>query len=253
MITTINNRKGGVGKTTTAVNLAEGLARRGHPTLLIDLDSQASATISLGIDRESNHPGTPELLFDNIPVQQTIQETGRDQFHIISGGDRLADADLLLADELGREKKLKKRLKFARDEYQFIIIDTPPSLGLLSINALVAADNYLVPVSPTYLAMEAIVHILESVDRVREGLEVDVPLLGILLTMCDYRNSATKEAIQQIREHFGNDVLDTEIRINTRLNEAQSYGESIFEYDPTSTGAKYYEAMVEEFLQKLNN
>lgn len=251
MITTINNRKGGVGKTTTAVNLAEGLARRGHPTLLIDLDSQASATLSLGIDKMSGHPGTPELLFDGVTAQKAIQQTGRDRLRVMAGGDRLADADLLLADELGREGKLKKRLKFVTSDYEYIIIDTPPSLGLLSVNALVAADNYLVPLSPTYLAMEGITHILDSVERVREGLEVDVPLLGILLTMCDYRTKATTEAIEQIREHFGKQVFNTEIRINTRLNEAQSFGEAIYEYDPKSTGAECYEAFTEEYLQNI--
>jgi chromosome partitioning protein len=251
MITTINNRKGGVGKTTTAVNLAEGLARRGYTTLIIDLDSQASTTLSLGIVKENVQTSTADLLFENIPAQKTIQKTGRNRLDLIAGDDQLANADLLLADELGRESKLKKRLKFAANSYDFIIIDTPPSLGLLSINALVAADNYIIPVSPTYLAMEGITHILESVEKVQTGLEVGVSLLGILLTMCDYRTKATTEAIDQIRTHFGSQVFDTEIRINTRLNEAQSYGESIFEYDPTSTGATYYEAFTDEYLKAI--
>ena len=251
MITTIINLKGGVGKTTTAVNLADGLARRGRPTLLVDLDSQANASVSLGFNKGELPPGVCEMLFDGTPAREVIQSTGREHQDIIVGNKRLADADVLLSDEIGRESILKKRLKFIAARYEHIIIDTPPSMGLLPINALVATDNYLIPVSPTHLALQGIERILESVQKVKEGMDIEVPLFGILLTMCDMRSKATKKAISTVREDYGRKVFDAEIRVNTRLNEAQGEGQTIYEYEPGSTGAEYYEAFTEEFISRI--
>lgn len=251
MITTIINLKGGVGKTTTAVNLADSLARRGRKTLLIDLDSQANASVALGFDKASLPEGMAEMLFDELPARKAITSTGRDNFDIITGSKRLENADVILADQIGREALLKKRLKFVAGNYDHIIIDTPPSLGLLPINALVATDNYLIPVSPTHLAVQGIERVMDSVDKVKEGMGIQVPLFGILLTMCDMRSTATKEAISKVRDDYNGQVFEAEIRVNTRLNEAQGEGKTIFEYDPNSTGAQYYEQFGEEFISRL--
>lgn len=250
MITTIINLKGGVGKTTTAVNLADGLARRGYSTLLIDLDSQANASVALGFDKNELPDGVAEMLFDELPARKAITDSGRENLDVIAGSKRLENADILLSDEIGRERLLKKRLKFIIANYDHIIIDTPPSLGLLPINALVTTNNYLVPVSPTHLAVQGIERVLESVQKVKEGLDIEVPLYGILLTMCDMRSKATKEAIEQVRADYNGQVFDTEIRINTRLNEAQGEGQTIYEYDSSSTGAQYYEQFSDEFINR---
>ena len=251
MITTIINLKGGVGKTTTAVNLADSLARRGRKTLLIDLDSQANASVALGFDKGRLPEGVAEMLFDELPARKAITPTGREDFDIITGSKRLENADVILADQIGREALLKKRLKFVADNYDHIIIDTPPSLGLLPINALVATDNYLIPVSPTHLAVQGIERVMDSVDKVKEGMDIQVPLFGILLTMCDMRSKATKEAISKVRDDYNGQVFNAEIRINTRLNEAQGEGQTIYEYDSSSTGAQYYEQFGEEFISRI--
>src|SRR5699024_10799629 len=250
MITTIVNQKGGVGKTTTAVNLSDGLARRGYSTLLIDLDSQANASVAMGFSKKTIL-GVAEMLFNGKSAREVVQSTGRDNLDIIVGSKRLADADVLLSDEIGRESILKKRLKFIVGRYDHIIIDTPPSMGLLPINALVATDNYLIPVSPTNFALQGIERILDSVRKVKKGMEIDIPLFGILLTMCDMRSKATKDAIAQVRSDFNGQVLESEIRINTRLNEAQGKGQTIYEFAPDSTGATYYEAFTEEFIKRI--
>lgn len=252
MITTIINSKGGVGKTTTAVNLSDGLARRDRSTLLVDLDSQANASEALGLNKENASEGVAEMLFDNRAARKVITSTGRENLDLIAGGQRLANADVLMAGKFGRELLLKKRLKFTGDRYRHIIIDTPPSMGLLPINALVASDNYLVPVSPTHLAIGGIERIVESVQKIQDGMNImDIPLCGIVLTLCDYRSTATKEAVAKIRDDFNGQVFDTEIRINTRLNEAQGVGQSIYEYDAASPGAAYYEALTEEFIGRI--
>lgn len=251
MITTIVNQKGGVGKTTTAVNLADGLARRSLSTLLIDLDSQANASVAMGFGNETTAGNVAKMLFEGQSAREVIQSTGRNNLDIMVGNKRLADADVLLSDEIGRESILKKRLKFTASNYDHIIIDTPPSMGLLPINALVATDNYMIPVSPTNFALQGIQRILDSVGKVKKGMGIDIPLFGILLTMCDMRSKATKEAIAQVRSDFNGQVFKSEIRINTRLNEAQGEGETIVEYAPESSGAKYYEACTEEFIERM--
>jgi chromosome partitioning protein len=251
MLTTIVNQKGGVGKTTTAVNLSDGLVRRGRSILLIDLDSQANASVALGFRNLDTHPGVSEMLFDQSPAREVIQSTGRENLDIIIGDKKLADADVLLSDEIGRESILKKRLQFITDRYDHIIIDTPPSMGLLPINALVATDNYLIPVSPTNFSLQGIERIWDSVQKVQDGMQINIPLFGILLTMCDYRSMATKKAIAKVRKDFNGHVFNTEIHINTRLNEAQGKGQTIYEYDRFSTGSKYYEDFTVEFIKNI--
>src|SRR5699024_11757960 len=156
--------------------------------------SQANALVAIGFDKTTMFGGVAEMLFEGQPARKKIKYTGRDNLDIIVAHKRLADADVLLSDEIGRESILKKRLKFIAGRYDHIIIDTPPSMGLLPINALVATDNYLIPVSPTNFALQGIQRILESIHKVKEGMDIDIPLFGILLTMCDMRSKATKDA-----------------------------------------------------------
>src|SRR5699024_5669102 len=249
MITTIVNQKGGVGKTTTAVNLADGLARRDRPTLLIDLDSQPEASVAMGFDKTTRAGGVAEMLLEGQPAREIIQSTGRDNLDIIVAHKRLADADVLLSDKIGRESILKKRLKFIAGRYDHIVIDTPPSMGLLPINALVATDNYLIPVSPTNFALQGIERILDSVQKVKEGMEIDIPLFGILLTMCDMRSKATKDAIAQVRSDFNGRLLQQKIRTNTLINDAKEKVQTIIRYAQDIIGAIYYKSLNEDFIK----
>lgn len=249
MVLALVNNKGGVGRTTTAVNLSAGLANRNHQILLVDLDSQGSASLSLGVNRADLKPSSADVLLGGMSIQRAIRPTTIKGLDLLTGSMELANADLVLGDARGREMRLKNALNPIREEYDFIILDCPPSLSLLPINALVAADTYLVPVTPHYLALEGLVNLMEAVERVRQGMGTASLQLGLVLTMVDYRNRATREIVDIIRGHYKRQVFKTEIRINVRLAEAPSFGKSIFDYAPSSTGAAAYRRLVTEVLR----
>jgi chromosome partitioning protein len=245
VISLINN-KGGVGKTTTAVNLCAALASNGNTTLLVDLDSQGSASLSLGVPRGELSPSIADALFDDVDILDLIRDTSVRNLKLITGDFRLANADLALADVEGRERLLRDVLQTVRDSFDCVILDCPPSLSLLPINALTAADTFIVPVSPQYLALEGLVNLFSAVDRVRENIGGCAELLGIVITLADYRVRVTQEIVEIVREHYGIDVFETEIRGNVRLAEAPSFGQTVFQYDGASAGAEaYYRLAVE--------
>ena len=245
------NAKGGVGKTTTAVNVAAGLVELGRRVLLVDLDAQGSAALSLGLTREELEPGAAAVLLEGRPLAAAVRPTYIEGLRILPGSLGLASADLALADVSGREEVLAAALAPARAEYDLVLVDCPPSMGLLSVNALVAADRYIVPVTPDYLAAAGLVALLEAVERIRAGIGRAAGLLGILLAQADYRLNVTAELAGMIRRQFGRAVFRTEIRGNVKLKEAPSFGRTVLDYAPRSTGAVAYRELTREVLARL--
>ncbi len=250
MIIAILNNKGGVGKTTTAVNLAASMAIRGQRVLLVDLDSQGSASLSLGIGRDRWRPSMADVLLEDVPIQRAIRRRVVDGLDLLPGSMELANADLVLGGENGRERRLATCMEPIRSLYSYVILDCPPSLSLLPINALIAADSYLVPVTPHYLALEGLVNLQGAVNRVHEGFGRGATLLGMVLTLVDYRTKVAGEIVDMIRGHYRDLVFKTEIRTNVRLTECPSFGKAIFEYDPKSAGALAYDQLSQEVLQR---
>jgi chromosome partitioning protein len=253
MILALINSKGGVAKTTSAVNLAAGLASLGHPTLLVDLDSQCSAALSLGVTREDLLPSSANVLLDGMPIRQAIRPTAIDSLSLLTASIELANADLALSQLRGREERLKAALAPIRNDYRYIILDCPPSLSLLPINALIASDAFIVPVVPQYLALEGLLNLLETVETIRQNMNARSLLLGLLLTLVDYRAKVTADIIERIRKAYGKQVFETEIRVNIRLAEAPSFGESIFDYDRSSTGAHAYRSLALEVVKRAKS
>jgi chromosome partitioning protein len=252
VIIALISRKGGVGKTTTAVNLSAALARSGKRVLLVDLDSQASASLSLGVDRGALAPSVADVLAGGVAVTQTVRETATDGLHLITASVDLVHADADLARSRGREGRLRAALAPIAGAYDFIFLDCPPSLSLLPVNAVVASDAFLAPVVPQFLAASGITNLLAAAQRVAWDAGVRTRPLGVLLTMVDYRTRATRETIDLIRGELGTLVFAIEIRVNTRLAEAPRAGQTIFQFDPSATGAAAYQLLAEELLLRLN-
>jgi len=245
------NNKGGVGKTTTAVNIAAGLADRGRRVLLIDLDSQGSASVSLGVDQSDLTPSSADVLFDEVGVTEAIRPTHLDDVDLLTGSLDLANADIRLKQQSNGHNRLREVISEIEDDYQSIIIDCAPSTSILSVNALVAADAFIVPVAPSYLALEGVVSLGETVRRVRQGIGEAAPILGVLLTMVDRSQDGVPDTIDQLRNHYGGKVFDQEIRQDPKLEEAPSRGKDIFRYAPRSRGAEDYGHVIDEIEDRL--
>lgn len=247
-IIAICNQKGGVGKTTTATNLSTYLALSGKKVLLIDTDPQSNATSGLGIDKHSVKLSVYDLLIDEIDPRLVIQPTGIDNFSLMPSNLNLTGAEVELVGIMGREYRLKKALSAISNDYDFIIIDCPPSLGLLTINALAAANSVLIPIQCEYYALEGLSQLSNTIDLVRENINASLQIEGVLLTMADYRTKLTGEVIQEARNFFKEKVYETVIPRNIRITESPGFGKPIAMYDANSLGAQKYRDFTNELL-----
>lgn len=250
-IIAVINQKGGVGKTTTAVNLAAQLASGGRSVLLVDIDPQGNATSGLGLEKESLTPTSYDVLFGRATLDQSVHPTDREGLYILPANAQLASAEVELVDQPHREFSLKNALEVASAD--FIIIDCPPALGLLTINALTAAHAILIPVQSEYYALEGLGQLLNTVQLVRQGLNPHLELLGVLLTMYDKRTSLSEQVKDELKNHFGDKLFKTVIPRNVRLAEAPSFGKTIFEHDRWSKGARAYKQFSREVLKRVDN
>ena len=248
----VANQKGGVGKTTTAVNLSASLAVAEARVLLIDFDPQGNATSGLGVMPDQIENDIYDVLVNGADINSALCHTEIEGLDLVPARIELSAAEVELIQELSRETKLKRAIAELKENYDYILIDCPPSLGLLTVNALTAAGSVLIPMQCEYFAMEGLGQLLNTINLIKENLNPDLTIEGILLTMYDVRNNLSKEVMNQVTTHFPDKAFKTVVPRNVALSEAPSYGLPITEYDPRSKGAKSYEKFAKEFI-KLNN
>jgi chromosome partitioning protein len=246
----VANQKGGVGKTTTAINLASSLASLGKRVALIDMDPQGNATSGLGVDKTKLRQTVYQLLLDTVGFATITQKTDVAGLDLIPTNASLAGAEIELVGAIARETRLRKALLEAREEYDFILIDCPPSLGLLTLNALTAADSVLIPMQCEFYAMEGLSQLMQTIRLIEANLNPALQLEGILLTMFDARNNICHQVAEDVTNHFGWKVFETVIVRNVRLSEAPSHGKPINVYDPQSKGATGYAMLAQEILNR---
>ena len=249
MIYTMANQKGGVGKTTSTINLGAFLAYYGKNVLLVDIDPQSNATSSLGIDKLTITGGTYQALLGENNIRELILHNPKRKLSILPASPDLAGAEVELVNEVGRENLLKRKLLPLADDFDYILIDCPPSLGLLTLNGLVAGVNgILIPVQCEYLAMEGLGDLISTIDRVRRVISPDLVIRGVILTMYDTRTNLANDVVNEVKKHFQDQVFDTIVPRNIRLAEAPSYGIPISLYSPGSVGAAAYQELAKEIL-----
>ncbi|MFH1413632.1 MAG: ParA family protein [Candidatus Omnitrophota bacterium] len=247
-IIAICNQKGGTGKTTSAINISTYLSLAGKKVLLIDLDPQANTTSGIGINKHNVQKSTYHLLLEETELKDILHPTAMTNLMLAPSNLDLTGAEVELVGVLGREHRLKRALDKEKDNFDYMIIDSPPSLGLLTINALDAANSVLIPVQCEYYALEGLTQLNNTIRLVRENLNADLVIEGVLLTMADFRTNLTKEVIQEARNHFKEKVFNTVIPRSIRLTEAPSFGKPIVLYDKDSVGAQKYEELTRELL-----
>ncbi len=249
IIYALANQKGGVGKTTTAVNMGACLAQWGQRVLVVDVDPQANATSSLGVNKRAVPLSTYDLLVRDVPLARIVQSTGRDRFDLVPASPALAGATVELVSLPQREYRLRQALARLERQYDYALIDCPPSLGILTVNGLTAAtDGVIIPVQCEYLALEGLSQLARAIELVRRALNPTLRLRGLVMTMYDARTTLSRQVVEEVRRHFPGRVFDTIIPRSVRLSEAPSYGESIISYAPRSAGALAYAALTRELL-----
>jgi len=249
-IVSISNQKGGVAKTTTSVNLGAALALRGHRVLIVDVDPQANATTGVGIDHRSAKVSTYDLLTESARLEDAVLPTAIRNLECAPSSLDLAGAEIELAGAMARERKLAEALAGAQDRYEVVFVDCPPSLGLLTVNALVAAEDLIVPVQCEYYALEGLGQLLGTAERVRRSLNPELRIAGFLLTMYDARTKLSSQVAEDVRSHFRELVFETVIPRSVRLSEAPSFGEPVVTLDPSSRGAISYRLLAAEFEER---
>lgn len=247
-IISIVNQKGGVGKTTTAVNLGAYLSYLGKEVLLVDIDPQANATSGIGIDHKNIPHGIYEAIIGQKKINEVVKRTLQDKFKVAPATLSLAGAGIELVDMEDREYKLSRILEEIKHEYDYVIIDGPPSLGLLTVNSMVAADEILIPIQSEYYALEGLSQLLETIGLIQGNLKPELSILGAVITMFDKRNRLSTSVMNELYQHFPNKVFRSVIPRSVRLAEAPSYGRSILHYDPKSKGGKAYERLARELI-----
>ena len=247
-IISVANQKGGVGKTTTTVNLSTILAKKGKKVLLIDTDPQGNATSGLGVSKDVEL-SVYDILIGDTEFDETLQETAIKNLKVCPSNISLAGAEVQLVSMMSREQRLKTKLDKIKDQYDYILIDCPPSLGLVTLNAFTASDSVLIPVQCEYFALEGLGQLLNTVNLVKKHLNKNLEIEGALLTMYDARTNLSNQVVQEVKKYFEDKVYKTVIPRNVRLSEAPSYGMPITVYDPRSKGAKAYEKFAKELLK----
>ena len=248
-VVSIANQKGGVGKTTTAINLAAILAKKNKSVLLIDADPQGNATSGLGVDKNTANT-TYDVLINDVEIFNAVQKVDIKKLEVCPTNMSLAGAEVELVGVEGREYKLKEKVDKVRDNYDFIFIDCPPSLGLITLNALTASDSVIIPIQCEYFALEGVGELLKTIDLVRKYYNRNLTIEGALMTMYDSRTKLSNQVVGEVNKYFENKVFETVIPRNVRLSEAPSYGKPIIAYDPMSKGARSYDKLAKEFLKK---
>ena len=249
-VLTLANQKGGVGKTTTAVSLAAYLGKKKKKVLVIDLDPQGNATSGLGIDKGELENTVYDVLVNEVPMEETVFESSANNVFICPTNINLAGAEIELVNVMSREQVLKNALKPLRNDYDYILIDCPPSLGILTINALTASDGIIIPIQGEYYALEGLTQLIDTINIVKKKLNKNLSILGVVLTMFDRRTQLTKQVKEEVDNYFGDKVFNTVIPRNVRLAEAPSHGVAILDYDKGSKGAKAYESLAAEVIKR---
>ena len=248
----IANQKGGVGKTTSAINLAAAVALRGQKTLLVDLDPQANTTSGLGVDKSQVVNNVYSAIISSTPITEVIRTTEVENLSLAPSGIDLVGAEIELASVDGREGRLKNAVASLEDQYRFAFFDCPPSLGLVTLNALIAADSVLIPIQCEFYALEGLTQLMRSIEFIRERFNPNLQIEGILFTMYDSRSNLTRQVREEVEKHFSNKTYRTWIPRNVRLAEAPGFGKPGVTYDAQSVGARAYKLLADEFLQNNN-
>ena len=250
-VISVANQKGGVGKTTTTINLSTILAKKGKRIMLIDADPQGNATSGVGVDKEVEL-SFYDVLTNDTEIIDTLEKTVVNNLVVCPSNINLAGAEVELVSMMSREQRLKEKLDIMKERFDYVLIDCPPSLGLITLNAFTASDSVLIPVQCEYYALEGLGQLLNTINLVKKHLNKNIQIEGALLTMYDIRTNLSNQVVKEVKRYFNNKVYKTVIPRNVRLSEAPSYGLPITEYDPRSKGAKSYEKFAREFI-KINN